>query len=623
MIFSIKPQIFELKCVFSYFRLKTHITLLLPVYVHSWEQRKFGEVFDCTVPNNTLSRAELSYDEGTVLNVHYGDVLIKYGSVLDVQKDDIPRIPHRCREDFNGALLQDGDVIIADTAEDETTGKACEIGNLQGSAIVSGLHTMVCRPRNRMALGYLGYYLNSNAYHHQLLPLMQGIKVLSLSRSNIQKTSVSYPSAMKEQQLIASYFSQLDHLITLHQCKCQIDGCRFQSPLAITWEQRKVREVTDRYDNLRIPVAASLRVAGTTPYYGANGIQDYVDGYTHDGEFILVAEDGANDLKNYPVKCVKGRIWVNNHAHVLQGKYDCADNQFLAYAISQADIESLLVGGGRAKLNAETLMGIDLLLPNKAEQIRIGKYLAQLDNLITLHQRKYDKLTNVKKSMLEKMFPQNGSNVPEIRFKGFTEAWEQRKLSEIATMHARIGWQNLRTSEFLDSGDYMLITGTDFIDGAVNFDTCHYVERERYEQDKHIQIRNGSILITKDGTLGKVAYIQGLTMPATLNAGVFNVEIKDENEVDNRYLFQYLKAPFLMDYVDKKATGGTIKHLNQNILVDFPVVLPHKAEQEKIGEYFLAIDHLITLHQRKPVVVNSSSTMNALPNQHLYFQVLE
>ena len=188
-------------------------------FTDAWEQRKFDEVFDCTVPNNTLSRAELSYDEGTVLNVHYGDVLIKYGSVLDVQKDDIPRIPLRCREDFNGALLQDGDVIIADTAEDETTGKACEIGNLQGSAIVSGLHTMVCRPRNRMALGYLGYYLNSNAYHHQLLPLMQGIKVLSLSRSNIQKTSVSYPIAVKEQQLIADYFSQLDNLITLHQRK--------------------------------------------------------------------------------------------------------------------------------------------------------------------------------------------------------------------------------------------------------------------------------------------------------------------------------------------------------------------------------------------------------------------
>ena len=216
---------------------------------------------------------------------------------------------------------------------------------------------------------------------------IEGSTIKRLYNDNILNTAITLPS-VEEQQKIGAYFENLDNLITLHQCKCQIDGCRFQSPLAITWEQRKVREVTDRYDNLRIPVAASLRVAGTTPYYGANGIQDYVDGYTHDGEFILVAEDGANDLKNYPVKCVKGRIWVNNHAHVLQGKYDCADNQFLAYAISQADIESLLVGGGRAKLNAETLMGIDLLLPNKAEQIRIGKYLAQLDNLITLHQRK-------------------------------------------------------------------------------------------------------------------------------------------------------------------------------------------------------------------------------------------
>ena len=207
------------KCALLFSHFQALISMMFTTSTFSWEQRKFDEVFDCTVPNNTLSRAELSYDEGTVLNVHYGDVLIKYGSVLDVQKDDIPRIPHRCREDFNGALLQDGDVIIADTAEDETTGKACEIGNLQGSAIVSGLHTMVCRPRNRMALGYLGYYLNSNAYHHQLLPLMQGIKVLSLSRSNIQKTSVSYPIAVKEQQLIAYYFSQLDNLITLHQRK--------------------------------------------------------------------------------------------------------------------------------------------------------------------------------------------------------------------------------------------------------------------------------------------------------------------------------------------------------------------------------------------------------------------
>ena len=145
----------------------------------------------------------------------------------------------------------------------------------------------------------------------------------------------------------------------------------------------------------------------------------------------------------------------------------------------------------------------------------------------------------------------------------------------------------------------MLITGTDFNDGAINFSTCHYVERERYEQDRNIQIRNGSILITKDGTLGKVAYVQRLSMPATLNAGVFNVQIKDANNVDEKYLFQYLKAPFLMDYVDKKATGGTIKHLNQSILVDFPVILPRRSEQILIGAFFQQLDNLITLHQRQ------------------------
>ena len=166
-------------------------------------------------------------------------------------------------------------------------------------------------------------------------------------------------------------------------------------------------------------------------------------------------------------------------------------------------------------------------------------------------------------------------------------------------MHARIGWQNLRTSEFLDSGDYMLITGTDFQDGVIDYSTCHYVEKERYDQDKNIQIQNGSILITKDGTLGKVAYVQGLMMPTTLNAGVFNVTIKNENIMDGKYLFQYLKAPFLMDYVSKKATGGTIKHLNQSILVDFPVEMPKTEEQVKISRYFTALDHLITLHQRK------------------------
>ncbi len=190
-------------------------------FTDAWEQRKFDEVFDCTIPNNTLSRSELNYESGSVRNIHYGDILIKYGSIVDVRNDEIPFATGKSSDDFKGALLQDGDIIIADTAEDETTGKACEIGNSQGLDIVSGLHTMVCRPRNKMALGYLGYYLNSDAYHNQLLPLMQGIKVLSLSRTNVQKTMVCYPKRQSEQQLIADCFRNLDNLITLHQRKLE------------------------------------------------------------------------------------------------------------------------------------------------------------------------------------------------------------------------------------------------------------------------------------------------------------------------------------------------------------------------------------------------------------------
>lgn len=233
-----------------------------------------------------------------------------------------------------------------------------------------------------------------------------------------------YVPNLEEQKAIGTYFRNLDNLITLHQHKydkliqfkaamlkkmfpqngANKPEIRFKG-FTDAWEQRKVQDVADRFDNLRIPVAANLRVHGTTPYYGANGIQDYVEGFTHDGEFVLVAEDGANDLKNYPVKCVNGRIWVNNHAHVLQGKAGIADNSFLAFAISQSDIESLLVGGGRAKLNAETLMSIEFRLPCLQEQYRIGEYLTQLDHLITLHQHKCNKYKSIKAGLIRKLFP--------------------------------------------------------------------------------------------------------------------------------------------------------------------------------------------------------------------------
>ena len=357
------------------------------------------------------------------------------------------------------------------------------------------------------------------------------------------------------------------------------------------WEQRKVKEVTDRYDNLRIPVATSLRVTGKTPYYGANGIQDYVEGYTHDGEFILVAEDGANDLKNYPVKCVKGRIWVNNHAHVLQGKCDCADNQFLAYAISQADIESLLVGGGRAKLNAETLMDIELLLPSKDEQIQIGSYLTNLDNLITLHQRKYEKLNNVKKSMLEKMFPKNGSNVPEIRFKGFTEAWEQRKLDTITDV--RDGTHD--SPQYVEAG-HPFITSKNVKDGFINYEDIQYVSDKDYEEiNKRSKVDKNDILMGMIGTIGNIALVRETPDFAIKNVAL----IKDIGDVFYHYLYHCLQSNSVAHQLDENLDGGTQKFIALNKIRELVIPVPSEYEQHKIGDYMELLDHLITLHQRK------------------------
>ena len=188
------------------------------LFSHSWEQREFKQTFDL-LTNNTLSRAELNNEKGSVRNIHYGDILVKFGEIIDLREDDLPYITdeiNSSKTDF----LQDGDIIIADTAEDSTVGKCAEVMGISDANVVSGLHTIPCRPRKRYAQGYLGYFMNSSAYHDQLLPLMQGTKVTSVSKSALQETILCFPTDIKEQALIGDYFMRLDDLITLHQREC-------------------------------------------------------------------------------------------------------------------------------------------------------------------------------------------------------------------------------------------------------------------------------------------------------------------------------------------------------------------------------------------------------------------
>ena len=417
---------------------------------------------------------------------------------------------------------------------------------------------MIAEALNNVAKGYVSYVGNPKLMNNVMADIV-----------------IQIPTQAEEREQLSSFFTNLDHLITLHQYKCLAKHCCFPSKITHPWEQRKVQDVADRFDNLRIPVAANLRVHGTTPYYGANGIQDYVEGFTHDGEFVLVAEDGANDLKNYPVKCVNGRIWVNNHAHILQGKAGIADNSFLAFAISQSDIESLLVGGGRAKLNAETLMSIEFRLPCLQEQYRIGEYLTQLDHLITLHQRKYDKLTKVKKSMLEKMFPKNGATVPEIRFKGFSDAWEQRKAKDLCSIST--GKSN--TQDRVDDGIYPF-----------------YVRSPIVEHSNRYLFDEEAVLTVGDGVgTGKVFhYVNG---KYDLHQRVYRMYDFSE-EISAKYFYYYFSNHFY-DRVMAMTAKTSVDSVRYEMIADMDIALPKLKEQLTISNYFDRLDNLITLHQRE------------------------
>lgn len=181
-----------------------------------WEEIQFSDCFDL-LTNNTLSRDELNFSGGTVKSVHYGDVLIKFPEITDVCIEKIAYISDEdIAKKYSRCLLRNGDIIIADTAEDETVGKCSEVQNCN-EAVVSGLHTIPVRPKLKFAERYLGFFMNSESFHNQLIPLIQGTKVSSISKSAIENVVVRYPIDLKEQEKIGQVFSKYNELIKLQQ----------------------------------------------------------------------------------------------------------------------------------------------------------------------------------------------------------------------------------------------------------------------------------------------------------------------------------------------------------------------------------------------------------------------
>ncbi|MDC2829176.1 restriction endonuclease subunit S [Limosilactobacillus mucosae] len=357
------------------------------------------------------------------------------------------------------------------------------------------------------------------------------------------------------------------------------------------WEQRKLGDITRRYDNLRVPVTASKRKHGDIPYYGANGIQDFVSGYTHDGEFILVAEDGAKDPKDYPVNYVNGKIWVNNHAHVLQGIQGLANNLFLLNGIKKINIVAYLVGGSRAKLNAETLMQLSIKLPSIHEQEKIGQLFQSLDKTITLHEEKHRQLEQLKKALLQKMFADE-TGYPILRFKGFSDAWEQRRLKNVAKSNIGGGTPKTSVKEYW-GGTLPWIQSSDLIEGEL-FDVHvkkHITEIGIKNSAAKLIPKNSIAVVTRVG-VGKLAF---LPFEYATSQDFLSL-----NGVTGNPRFITYALQLAIKKLVRQLQGTSIKGITKSELLKILIKVPlEMAEQEKVSNLLLSTDSLITFHQHK------------------------
>jgi len=354
-----------------------------------------GEVL-VSLQNNTLSRADLSNETGIAKNVHYGDVLIKFGEVLDVSEEKLPMISDKSvLTKYKASFLQNGDVIVADTAEDSTVGKCSEIAGLNDEVVLSGLHTIPYRPIEKFASGYLGYYLNSSAYHKQLIPLMQGIKVTSISKSAMQNTEIVYPKSVEEQGKIGNYFQSLDHLITLHHRKRVI----LKKTKVSDWEQRKLGEVFEQTTNFVNLSKDDIELWSLTV---EDGLTPKSERYNR--EFLVKKDTNfkevrPGDIVYNPMNMTLGAVGYNGMSKsvAISGYYttmitkDGNDSYYINTWLKSPQAISLykIYATGslieKQRVQFPTLSTIPAVFPKYEEQHKIGCYFEAIDHLITLH----------------------------------------------------------------------------------------------------------------------------------------------------------------------------------------------------------------------------------------------
>ena len=287
-------------------------------------------------------------------------------------------------------------------------------------------------------------------------------------------------------------------------------------------------------------------------------------------------------------------IWFQNS--------DKIDGKFLFYSFSAEQIQGFInESAGIGTVGTYTIESgkkTPISLPNQIEQAKVGEFFQQLDNLITLHQRKFEKLTNVKKSMLEKMFPQNGSSYPEIRFKGFTDPWEQRKLASLCEKFTDGDW--IESKDQSDFGVRLVQTGNvgvaEYLDKPNN---KKWISEDTFDRLHCEEVLPGDILISRLPEPAGRACIVPLLGTKMITAVDCTI-VRTAPDMSNKFLVQYLSSQAYFDDVNTCLAGGTRQRISRGNLANFNVPIPvKKSEQDAIGMFFGYLDNLITLHQRE------------------------
>lgn len=387
--------------------------LRFPGVTNDWKATLFSDIFDF-LPNNTLSRVELS-NNGIIRNIHYGDVLIKFGNVLSIKSDDIPFIKNADTLN-NNLFLKNGDIVIADTAEDRSVGKVTEVCDIDTEKVVSGLHTIPCRTKKNFAPKFLGYYMNSPAYHNQLFPLMQGIKVLSISKSNIVDTIICYPDIL-EQIKIANLLSLIDKKISV-QCQIvkalkkykrgflqQIFNTNLKYCNSNKCKEKSIYDVFTITRGYVLPVSKISPVKTSEycyPVYSSQTKDDGLLGYYNEYLFenaITWTTDGAN--AGY-TRFRKGKFYCTNVCGVLLNNNGFA-NEYVAEKINFVS-RKYVSYVGNPKLMNNVMAEITIPFPDVETQKYYSEIIDKINIKLSISYNQCKMLELLKRYFLQQMF---------------------------------------------------------------------------------------------------------------------------------------------------------------------------------------------------------------------------